>query len=99
MTPLARRITEVRKDAGLNKKEFAARIGLSPPAVTYLEQGVTTPSESTLKVIETEFGVYRAWLKTGRGEKYKEDADLISIVKELNKEQKVALRAFLETIT
>lgn len=68
MTSLSERIKAVRKAAGLNQKDFGTKIGIGMSAVSLLESGTNNPSDQTLRLICSEFGISRRWLETGGGE-------------------------------
>lgn len=68
MTSLSERIKAVRKAAGLNQKDFGTKIGIGMSAVSLLESGTNNPSDQTLRLICSEFGISRRWLDTGEGE-------------------------------
>lgn len=68
MTSLSERIKAVRKAAGLNQKDFGTKIGIGMSAVSLLESGTNNPSDQTLRLICSEFGISRRWLETGDGE-------------------------------
>ena len=68
MTLLSERIKAVRKAAGLNQKDFGTKIGIGMSAVSLLESGTNNPSDQTLRLICSEFGISRRWLETGEGE-------------------------------
>lgn len=70
MDQLSSRIAKVRAHAGLSKTEFGNRIGVGISSVTRLEDGQNNPSERTIKVICSEFGVNYDWLKYGTGPIY-----------------------------
>lgn len=65
------RIKEIRTDANLSMRAFAERIGISSSAVALIETGKNNPSEQTIRAICSEFRVFREWLETGEGPKYK----------------------------
>ena len=62
------RIQAVRKANGLSMEAFGNRLKISKAAVSRIESGVNNPSEQTLSLICTEFGVSEDWLRTGEGE-------------------------------
>lgn len=68
MTSLSERIKAVRKATGLNQKDFGTKIGIGMSAVSLLESGTNNPSDQTLRLICSEFGISRRWLETGEGE-------------------------------
>ena len=59
------RIKAVRETVGLTQRVFAERIGISGPAVAKIETNERNPSEQTLRMICSEFGISRAWLEDG----------------------------------
>lgn len=65
------RIKELRKDLGLNQTEFGERIGVKQGTVAGYENGTRTPLDAVVSSICREFGVFREWLETGEGPKYK----------------------------
>lgn len=66
------RIKEVRKDAHLTQELFGKKIGVTGASVSRLEAGVYETSEALIISICREFGVFREWLETGEGPKYKQ---------------------------
>ena len=65
------RIKEIRKDLHLTQSQFAERIGLKQNSIAQIEIGKRTPSEQVIVSICREFGIFREWLETGEGLKYK----------------------------
>lgn len=65
------RIREIRKDHNLNQTDFGNRIGVKQGTVAGYENGTRTPLDAVLSSICREFGVFRDWLETGEGPKYK----------------------------
>ena len=65
------RIKEIRKDHHLTQSQFAERIGLKQNSIAQIEIGKRTPSEQVIVSICREFGIFREWLETGKGLKYK----------------------------
>lgn len=57
MTTISRNIYALRKSAGLSQAEFAVYVGKSPSAISQYENGITTPSPETLRVIAATFGL------------------------------------------
>ena len=68
MATLNERIKAVRKAAGLNQATFGSKIGIGMSAVSLLESGTNNPSDQTIRLICSEFGISRHWLETGDGE-------------------------------
>lgn len=47
------RIKELREQAGLSRKELAAKLGITPAAVSHYEQGLNSPKDTILiKIFE-----------------------------------------------
>lgn len=64
------RIKDIQRAVGLTQVLFAKRIGISRTALQKLQSGENNPSEQTIRVICSEFGVNRVWLETGEGEMF-----------------------------
>lgn len=64
---IGKRIKHLRDVLNINQTEFGKRIGISNPAVSKIENGITNPAERTIKLICSEFGISREWLTTGSG--------------------------------
>lgn len=69
------RIKEVRKSLGLTLDKFGERIGLKKSAVSLIENGKNSVTDSNIKAICREFGVDYIWLTTGDGEMFVETDD------------------------
>ena len=65
------RIKEIRKDANLTQEVFGKRLGVTGASVSRMEAGVYEASEALIISICREFSVFREWLETGEGPKYK----------------------------
>jgi transcriptional regulator with XRE-family HTH domain len=63
-----KRIKELRKATGLSQRKFGERLKITGSAVNKLENGENNPSDQTIKILCTEFGVDYFWLTEGRGE-------------------------------
>lgn len=59
------RIKELRKSLNLTQEEFANRLAITKASVSRLESGVNNPSDQTIKLICSEFGIRREWLELG----------------------------------
>lgn len=66
------RIEYIVKKSNLSKAKFAERIGVSAPYVTMLCSGAGNPSDRTITDICREFGCNEVWLRTGKGDPFKE---------------------------
>lgn len=69
------RIKEIRLAAHLTQEEFANRICITKSSVSLLESGKNNPSDQTIKLICSEFGIRREWLETGAEPMYPEQVD------------------------
>lgn len=81
------RISQVIKDAGIKKAEFARRLNLSQPFVSELCSGKNNPSDRTIADICREFGISEVWLRTGEGEPkliLDEDEEFSRVCEEIN---------------
>lgn len=65
---IGERIRQIRRQIGLSQAEFGKRIGVSDPAISMAERGITNASDQTILSICREFGVNETWLRTGEGE-------------------------------
>lgn len=86
------RIQMLRKNLGLSQAEFGAKLGISGPAISKIESGVNTPSESTIKLICATFNVREQWLVDGVEPIYKTDY-AIQRINELFKDRTEFFRA------
>lgn len=66
------RIKILRKDLNLNQEEFASKLGIARSHISSIENGARTLTERTIKDICREFNVNESWLRTGKGEMFKE---------------------------
>ena len=73
MSEINTRIAEVIRASGLTKTAFAERINVSQQHISRLAKD-GTPSDRTIVDICREFGVREAWLRTGEGEMFVQDA-------------------------
>jgi len=59
------RILKVRKEAKLSQSDFGKIIGITGSSVSLIESGKNNPSDQTIKLICSEFGIRREWLELG----------------------------------
>lgn len=71
METVNERISELINELQIKKSEFADRIHITPAFVSQICSGVRQPSDRTISDICREFGIFRQWLETGEGPKYK----------------------------
>ena len=65
MTTINARIKSVRKEAGMNQKEFSESIGVTQSGVSYMEQDGRNVSDITIKSICNYFNINEDWLRNG----------------------------------
>ncbi|UNF45560.1 helix-turn-helix domain-containing protein [Bartonella krasnovii] len=73
-TPLAERLTEVRKFVGLSRNIFSGKIGISIQGLGNYERGDRIPDAIILSSYGKKFGVNLNWLVTGHGEMFSDRA-------------------------
>lgn len=66
------RIAYVIKSSNIKKVDFAKRLNLSQAFVSQMCSGVAKPSDRTIQDICREFGCNEVWLRTGKGDPFKE---------------------------
>lgn len=59
------RILKVRKETKLSQSDFGKIIGITGSSVSLIESGKNNPSDQTIKLICSEFGIRREWLEFG----------------------------------
>jgi transcriptional regulator with XRE-family HTH domain len=64
---IGERIKRIRKENKLSQVEFAGVLKISGQAVSKLENGTNNPSDQTITLICSKFGVSEEWLRTGNG--------------------------------
>jgi len=67
------RIKELRKSLNLNQTEFGKKLGITTTAVSKIEKKTNNLSEQNIKAICREFNVNEEWLRTGKGEMFKQE--------------------------
>lgn len=77
MEQLGERIKSVRKAMGLTMEEFGKKLGMTKASVSRIENGINGPSEQTVRLICSTFGVDYTWLTQGTGEMFVDDMDFV----------------------
>jgi transcriptional regulator with XRE-family HTH domain len=62
---IGNRIEQIRHKKGLSQAKFAKTIGISRPALSAIENGLTKPSMPILNTIEYKYGFRLEWILTG----------------------------------
>lgn len=71
------RIKVLRKHLGLNQTNFGEKVGIAQGHMTNIETGRREVTEKTLKVICATFNVSEEWLRTGEGEMFVENDNVL----------------------
>ena len=79
------RLRVARKALGLSQAEFAEKLGLTQPAVGFLEQGKTPITEKHIKPICAIFGINELWLTEGKGEMFLQRDEVDAFMEQFNK--------------
>lgn len=66
------RINFIIQELDISKSKFAERLYVSQAFVSQMTSGAREPSDRTIQDICREFGVNEVWLRTGKGEPFKE---------------------------
>lgn len=74
---ISKRIKYLRKTLKLTQAEFANKIGLSRSNIANIEVSRIKVTDRTIKDICMEFKVNEEWLRTGNGEIFIENDDLL----------------------
>jgi transcriptional regulator with XRE-family HTH domain len=88
---VAARLKKIRRQIGCDKKEMAARLGVTTSGYYKNEHGETLPSVSSLKRLSDDFNISMDWFFFNKGpmhyeEKAKKEMELEQEVKKLNAE-------------
>lgn len=90
------RIKQLRKKLKLSQSAFGEMLGMSGPAISLIESGKNTASESTIRLICKTFNVRYKWLTEGVEPMYEESLDnMIDRMFDTDFERSV-LKAFLK---
>ena len=95
------RLKNLRKEMGLNQKEFGAKIGLSQRATSWLEQDGNAVIDQNIRLICDTFNINESWLRNGEGPKEAIDIkkDLLDEVRDtykLNSTEEQIMRIYLQ---
>ena len=71
------RIKTLRKEQGLNQREFGDKIGLGQAGVSRLEQEGIVVIDQNIRLICDTFHIREEWLRTGEGEMMSNEEDAI----------------------
>ena len=83
------RIKEVRLIIGFTQSKFAERIAISTSYLAEIEHATKAVNDRIIKLVVAEFDVNGNWLRTGEGEMFNNDIDIlvntvVSLFKSLN---------------
>lgn len=95
------RLKILRKEMGLNQKEFGAKIGLSQRATSWLEQDGNTVIDQNIRLICDTFNISENRLRNGEGPKEAANIkkDLLDEVRDtynLNSTEEQIMRIYLQ---
>lgn len=97
---IGERIKVIRKGAKMNLDEFGAKIGVTGPAVSMMENGKASVTDRSIKAICREFHVNETWLRTGAGEmsakSYEDELEKMCAERGLSHADYVAIRKIME---
>lgn len=80
---LAQRLVELRKKSGLNQRQAAEKLGISPAPLSAYELGKKLPPLETLASIAEQYGVSCAYLLGQESVRLGEQANLAKSIAEL----------------
>ena len=91
------RVREVRNALNLTQKEFGQKITLAQTYLSQIEKGDRDVTEKIFKIICLQFSVNEEWLRTGTGEMFVEDDNVLlsQLAKQYNLDD--FSRKFIET--
>lgn len=74
------RISEIRNRLNLTQEEFAKRISFGRSAISLIEGGNRAVNDKFIKLVCDEFNVSEEWLRTGEGEMFRTESDLLELL-------------------
>ncbi len=66
------RIKQIRKENKMTQIEFGEKIGVKGNTITNYENGLRNPTDAVVLSICREFNIRENWLRTGKGDMYKD---------------------------
>jgi transcriptional regulator with XRE-family HTH domain len=82
------RLTELRESLGLNKSQFAKKLGLTQSAISLIESGKNLLTDQNIHLISLTFLVNETWLRTGEGPMFNREVsgerELLEIFRKLS---------------
>ena len=95
------RLKMLRKEMGLNQKDFGAKIGLGQGAVSWIEKDGNTVIDQNIRLICDTFNISENWLRHGEGPKEAANIkkDLLEEVRDtykLNSTEEQIMRIYLQ---
>ena len=95
------RLKMLRKEMGLNQKDFGAKIGLGQGAVSWIEKDGNTVIDQNIRLICDTFNINESWLRDGEGPEEAIDIkkDLLDEVRDtykLNSTEEQIMRIYLQ---
>lgn len=69
------RLKKIRKTLDLTMEKFGEKVGMKKNTISQLESGKNNITESLIKLICLEFNINEEWLRTGKGEMFKQEKE------------------------
>lgn len=82
---LNERLVKIRKDLGMNQKEFAESLAIGQSTLAMIEVGKRALNDRHIKLICSIYNVNEKWLRTGEGEPYSPQTRNQEIIEFANK--------------
>lgn len=79
------RLVKIRKDLGMNQKEFAESLAIGQSTLAMIEVGKRALNDRHIKLICSIYNVDEEWLRTGEGEMYSSQTRNQEIIEFANK--------------
>lgn len=94
-----KRIEYLRKNLGLNQKDFGEKIGLKKSAASWIEKEGNVVIDQNKRIICDKFRVSLRWLETGEGDMYVQDtqSDVFEVLRQqyhMNDAEETILRSY-----
>lgn len=69
MDTMGDRFKMIRKELKLSQDAFGKRLKITTSSISRIEAGINNPSDRTIALVCSEFGISEEWLRTGNGTK------------------------------
>lgn len=75
-----KRLREIRETLNLTQKDFSEKIGFAQATYSQIENGLRNINERIIKLLCKTFDVNEEWFRTGKGEMFTNESDLLEIL-------------------